>query len=87
MFLAKHPRISHFCLYDVCHAVSTVFEDFTNISVIYDSPTRKGVRLTEDRPFLEVNINGESYLIDFLLKRMYKKNFFVKNAQKKSQKI
>lgn len=79
MFLAKPPRTTHFCLYDVCHAVSIVFEDFTNISAIYDSPTRKGVRLTEDRPFLEVDINGESYLIDVLLKRMYKKSFFAKN--------
>lgn len=79
MFLAKPPGTTHYCLYDVCHAISTVFEDFTNISAIYDSPTRKGARLTDDRPFLEVNLDGEPYLINVLLKRMYKKSFFAKN--------
>lgn len=81
MFLAKPAGVAHFhfCLYDVCHAISTIFEDFTNISAIYDSPTRNGVRLTEPRPFLEINLDGEPYLIDVLLKRMYKKSFFSKN--------
>lgn len=79
MFLAKPPSRVHYCLYDPCHAISTVFDDFTLINAIYDSPTRKGVRLTEPRPFLEVSLNGELYLIDVLLKRLYKKSFFAKN--------
>lgn len=79
MFLAKPPGGTHYCLYDICDAISTIFSDFTNINTIYDSPTRKGIRLTEDRPFLEVNLEGEHYLIDVLLKRMYKKSFFAKN--------
>lgn len=79
MFLAKPAGTAHFCLYDVCHAISTVFDDFSLINALYDSPTRNGVRLEEDRPFLEVNLYGEPYLIDVLLKRMYKKSFFAKN--------
>lgn len=79
MFLAKPPGPVSYCLYDPCHAISTVFADFTLINAIYDSPTRKGVRLTEPRPFLEVSLGGETYLIDVLLKRMYKKSFFTKN--------
>lgn len=76
MFLAKPPGFAHYCLYDPCDAVSTIFDDFTLIDAIYDSPTRKGVRLTESRPFLEVNLEGEPYLIDVLLKRMYRKEYF-----------
>lgn len=76
MFLAKAPsKTIRYCVYDPNTAVSAIFEDVTFYNAIYDSPTR-GIRITDVRPFVEVNINGELYLIDTLTKRILKSSWF-----------
>ncbi|MCH5166663.1 MAG: hypothetical protein J1F35_02100 [Erysipelotrichales bacterium] len=63
------------CVYDMNTAVSTLFDDFTFYEVDYDSPTRPGKR-AEDRPFLEVEIDGVEYLVDTLTKRLFRSDEF-----------
>lgn len=76
IFLAKPPsKLIHYCLYDPNIAVSSIFPDATFYEAIYDSPTR-GIRLEETRPFVEVEINGELYLVDVLTKRILKSSWF-----------
>lgn len=68
----------HYCIYDPNTAVSSIFDDFTFYDVFYTSPTR-GVRIDNKRPFVEVNIHGENYLVDILTKRIFKSSFFKEN--------
>ncbi len=76
LFLAKPPsKIVRYCVYDPNTAFSSIFDDFTFYEAIYTSPTR-GVRLTESRPFVEVEINGELYLVDTITNRIFKSSFF-----------
>lgn len=76
MFLAKAPdKVLRYCVYDPNTAVSSIFSDATFYNAIYTSPTR-GVRLEEVRPFVEVNIDGEDYLVDTLTKRILKSSWF-----------
>ncbi len=76
LFLAKPPsKVNRYCVYDPNIAVSSIFDDFTFYDAIYTSPTR-GVRLTETRPFVEVEINGELYLVDTITNRIFKSSFF-----------
>ena len=65
----------HYCVYDPNTAVSAIFDDATFYQVFYKSPTR-GVRIESPRPFVEVNIWGEDYLVDVLTKRIFKSSFF-----------
>lgn len=75
--LTRPPsKIFRSCVYDPNYAVSSIFDDATFIDAIYDSPTRPGVRLTETRPFVEVNIDGVDYLVDVLTKRILKSDWF-----------
>lgn len=77
MFLAKPPsKISRYCVYDPNTAVSAIFDDATFYNSYYNSPTRDGVRIEEVRPFVEVNIDGELYLVDTLTKRILKSSWF-----------
>lgn len=76
LFIAKPPSKVHFCVYDPNYCVSAIFEDATFLECIYDSPTRPGIRLTETRPFLEVAINGELYLVDTITNRIFKSSWF-----------
>lgn len=80
-FLRPSSSFARYCLYDPCVSLAALFEDFSLDDYIYDSPTREGYRLEryEERPFLDVLINGVHYLIDVLLKRMYKRDYFLKN--------
>lgn len=74
-FYAKPAGPVSFCIYDMNTALSTLFPEFSFIDCNYDSPTRPGVRATK-RPFLEVPINGELYLVDALTKRIFKSSWF-----------
>lgn len=77
MNLAKPPsKLSRYCVYDPNTAVSSIFDDATFYNCYYDSPTRKGIRINEVRPFVEVKINNELYLVDTLTKRILKSNWF-----------
>ncbi len=77
LFIAKPAsKYVRYCVYDPNYAVSSVFEDATFYECIYDSPTRRGVRLTEVRPFVEVLINGELYLVDTITNRILKSSWF-----------
>lgn len=79
LFLAKPPsKFIRYCVYDPNTAFSSIFDDFTFYEAIYTSPTR-GVRLTETRPFVEVKINGELYLVDTITKRIFKTSYFKEN--------
>ena len=88
IFLAKTPsKIVRYCVYDPNTAVSAIFDDATFYNAIYDSPTR-GIRISDVRPFVEVEIDGELYLVDTLTKRILKSSWFkakykfeVKNQQ------
>ena len=75
MFCAKPASEIHTCIYDMNTAFSSLFDSFTFLLCDYDSPTRPGVRATQ-RPFVEVNINGEAYLVDTLTKRIFKSSWF-----------
>lgn len=76
MFLAKPPsKFTRYCIYDPNTAVSSIFDDATFYNAIYNSPTR-GIRIQEVRPFVEVNIDGELYLVDTLTKRILKSSWF-----------
>ena len=64
-----------YCVYDPTLAAGSIFEDFKIIEAKYISPTRG--ELTDDlRPFAEVLLNGELYLIDVLTKRVFKSSWF-----------
>lgn len=75
IFCAKPAGPIRTCIYDMNTSFSTLFSSFKFLVCDYDSPTRMGVRAT-DRPFVEVNINGEDYLVDMLTKRIFKSNWF-----------
>ena len=76
IFLSRPTdRIVNYCVYDPNTAVSSIFNDATFIEAIYDSPTRN-IRLEEPRPFVEVEINQEKYLVDILTKRILKTSWF-----------
>ena len=76
IFLAKPPSdVVRYCVYDPNTAVSSIFQDATFYNAIYNSPTR-GVRIEEVRPFVEIKINNELYLVDTLTKRILKSNWF-----------
>lgn len=76
LFIAKPPSKIGYCVYDPNYSVSAAFEDVNFFEVIYDSPTRPGVRLKETRPFIEVEINGEQYLVDTITNRIFKSSWF-----------
>lgn len=77
IFLAKPPSKSvRCCVYDPNIMVSSIFPDATFYNAIYDSPTREGIRLDEERPFVEVLIDEELYLVDVLTKRILKSSWF-----------
>ncbi len=79
LFLAKPPsKVSRYCVYDPNTAVSSIFPDATFYEVFYTSPTR-GIRIEKSRPFVEVEIDGVSYLVDTLTKRIIKSSFFKEN--------
>lgn len=76
MFLAKPPsKHTRYCVYDPNIAVSSIFEDAVFYNTFYVSPTR-GVRIEEERPFVEIEIDGVSYLVDTLTKRIFKSSYF-----------
>lgn len=75
IFCAKPAGEVHTCIYDMNTAFSSLVSSFKFLICNYDSPTRPGVRATE-RPFVEVNINGEAYLVDTLTKRIFKSSWF-----------
>lgn len=75
MFLARPAGKPHYCVYDPNTAASSIFKEATFYSANYDSPTR-GIRV-DDRPFVEVEINSELYLIDILTKRIFKSRWFI----------
>lgn len=76
MFLAKPPsKYIRYCVYDPNTAVSSIFPDATFYNAVYDSPTR-GIRIDSVRPFVEVNIDGENYLVDALTKRIFRSSWF-----------
>ena len=79
IFLAKPPsKTVRYCVYDPNTAVSSIFDDATFYNAIYTSPTR-GITIEESRPFVEVNINGEDYLVDTLTKKILKSSWFKEN--------
>jgi len=89
--VARPAGSVHYCVYDANTSLSVIFENFAFIIADYDSPTRIGKRAV-DRPFLEADINGVTYLFDVLTKRMFNKNEFmkrynmeIKNCIKKSE--
>lgn len=76
IYLARPAsKVVRYCVYDPNTAVSAIFDDATFYNTIYTSPTR-GVRLEEQRPFVEVDIDGELYLVDILTKRILKSSWF-----------
>ena len=79
LFLAKPPsKFIRYCVYDPNTAFSSIFDDFSFYEAIYTSPTR-GVRINDTRPFVEVEINGELYLVDTITNRIFKSSFFKKH--------
>lgn len=90
MFLSRPPtKVGRYCVYDPNTAVSAIFDDATFYDVIYKSPTR-GVKLEEPRPFVEIEIDNELYLVDVLTKRILKSSWFKENYGfeiKREQKI
>lgn len=79
LFLAKpSSKYARYCVYDQNTAVSSIFPKATFYNCFYDSPTRNGIRIDSVRPFLEVDIDGELYLVDTLTKRIFKSSWFKK---------
>lgn len=77
LFIAKPPsKWSRYCVYDPNYAVSSVFPEASFYECIYDSPTRPGIRLEKTRPFVEVSINGELYLVDTITNRIFRSSWF-----------
>lgn len=77
VFYSKPAGKVSYCIYDMNTALSSLFSNFSFIDCSYDSPTRPGIR-AENRPFLEIEINGEKYLVDALTKRVFKSSWFKK---------
>lgn len=75
VFYAKPAGLVSFCIYDMNTALSSLFPSFSFITCSYNSPTRPNER-AEHRPFLEVEINNELYLVDALTKRIFKSSWF-----------
>lgn len=76
LFLSRPPdKLVIYCVYDPNTAVSAIFPDATFYNVFYTSPAR-GVRIDDQRPFVEVDIDGVPYLVDVLTKRIIKSSFF-----------
>lgn len=75
IFCAKPAGLVQTCIYDMNTAFSSLFPDFKFSLCNYDSPTKKGKKALK-RPFVEVVINGEDYLVDMLTKRIYKTSWF-----------
>lgn len=63
------------CIYDLNTSVSSIFTDFSFIKANYQSLTREGEQVY-NRPFLQINYNGEEYLVDTLTKRIIKLSYF-----------
>ena len=79
IFLSRPPsKISRYCVYDPNTAVSAVFPEATFYEMKYLSPTRN-VMTDSSRPFVEVLIGDEKYLVDILTKRIIKSSFFMEN--------
>ena len=76
LYISKPPSPIKYCVYDPNYSVSAAFDECNFLEVIYDSPTRPGVRLTKTRPFIEVPINGELYLVDTITNRIFKSSWF-----------
>lgn len=77
VFYAKPAGSVSFCIYDMNTVFSAFFDEFTFIDCDYNSPTR-GCVIAEDRPFIEVTINGTKYLVDALTKRIFNSEQFRK---------
>ena len=85
IFLSKPPSETvRYCVYDPNTAVSAIFDDATFYNATYTSPTR-GITIEKSRPFVEVNINGENYLVDTLTKRILKSSWFKENYNFKEE--
>lgn len=79
LYLSKPPsKIIRYCVYDPNTAISSIFPDATFYNVFYNSPTRN-VRIDSDRPFVEVKILDELYLVDSITKRIFKSSYFKEN--------
>lgn len=78
VFCSKPAGPIHTCIYDMNTAFSSFFPWFKFLLCDYDSPTRPGQKAV-DRPFLEVIINGEHYLVDMLGKLIFKTGWFKEN--------
>lgn len=74
---ARPAGATHFCIYDANTAFSILFSEFSFIIADYDSPTRPNKRAV-NRPFLEADVDGTTYLFDLLTKRMFDKKGFVR---------
>lgn len=77
LFLARPAGNTHYCVFDPNTAVSSIFEEANFYKANYLSPTR-GIRAL-DRPFVEIKIDGENYLVDTLTKRILKTSWFKEN--------
>lgn len=81
LFLARPAdKVTRYCVYDPNTAVSSIFPDATFYNALYISPTR-GVKIDSSRPFVEVEINNELYLVDILTKRIIKTTYFKENYE------
>ena len=81
IYLSRPPsKFTRFCVYDPNIAVSAIFDDATFYNALYLSPTR-GVFIEETRPFVEIKLGEELYLVDVLTKRILKSSWFKKNYQ------
>lgn len=77
VYYSKPAGPVSFCIYDMNTAFSVLFDNFKFLVCDYDSPTRNKAR-AEDRPFIEVEIDGVLYLVDALTKRIFRSDLFVK---------
>ena len=81
MYLARPAAYPDaYCLYDPCYSLSYLFDEFTVYVAKYISPTR-GTKTKNSRPFIEVDLNGELYLVDVLTKRIFKSSWFKETFQ------
>lgn len=71
--------VGTYCIYDLNTAISSIFPETTFYNVFYTSPTR-GVKIEEQRPFVEVDLGERNfYLVDALTKRIFKSSYFKEN--------
>lgn len=76
IFLSKpSSNVLHYNINDYNTVVSAFFLNFSFLIADYNSPTRLGQKAV-DRPFLGVKINGVSYLVDVLTKRIFRADKF-----------